>query len=169
MAFPLALLPPLVGLAVELVPPLAGRLFGQKTAEAASDAFGRVEEMVEEVAGTRETASVREALRADPRLGVELARRLAELDHELELALVAAERDDRAGARSTLLALVAAGDPLRWGAGVVSVGCFALFTLCLVAPWRGVTVEPGMLETVKNAFLAAVFFWLGHVRSRSTR
>ncbi|MCA8881184.1 MAG: hypothetical protein KDA73_14785 [Rhodobacteraceae bacterium] len=177
-------LPPLVSLAVSVLPNLAKRV--------ADNVLPGVEtkltNTVKEVLGTDDIAVAEEKLQ-DPKVAAELRVRLAEIEVEAdkveadreaakrqaELNRFKSELADTQNARSTLVQLAESGSDLKWAPAAVSlvvvVGFFGtLFYLIYLLrhPAAGGTNNDAVIQIVNIAvgaltagFATVVSFWLG--------
>lgn len=185
-------MPPLVGLAVSMLPGLAKRVADNVL----PDVEERITKTVRDVLGTDDPKKV-EAMIADPQVAAELRVRLAEIEAaadvrqaeieqkkreaeieklKVDLEAFRAQSEDAQSARTLLAELAKQGSPFAWGTVVVSVvvvvGFFVALTLLIFRPLPATTNEQ-MLNIVVGAltagFATVISFWLGSSQGSRTK
>lgn len=171
---------PLVALAATLLPDIVRWVAGDRAGQVADT----VTTVVRAATGTDDPVAAKAKLDEDPRLAAEVRTKLAEIAVEQERLRLDAEEKRRAAelaelekrlgdvkdARATMLTLSASGDPMRWGAPVVSVVVTLLFVLALlilsVPDWFKIEQQNRelvnvVLGSLVAAFTAVINFWIG--------
>ena len=169
---------PLIGIATALIPELIRLISGDKTNTLAA----KVSHVVTDTVGTQDETQARAKL-ADPAIAAQLQTRLTEIALEAQKVQAQAESEQRQadldkikallsdvqGARALTATLADKGNPMAWGAPVISVIIGIGFFIVLgMAIFGGHFINSDnsnivytLVGTMATGFATAISFWLG--------
>lgn len=148
-------IPPLVGMAISIVPELAKLVLGQKSAAVVET----VADVVKKVTGTDDESEAKAALE---QAGMQEVLRAA-LDKELEVYKIGVE--DTQNARQQTIELAKAGSGIAWGPVLISAlvvcGFFSMLTLLLTKQIPPNEVTLVLMGALSQGFGQVLNYWLG--------
>lgn len=146
-------MPPLVGVALSVLPALAEWLGGPRAGEAGERMAGAVRA----VTGTVDPAQAAAAL-ADPAKYLELQLGLAQIHAQERQAYLA----DLQHAREQTRRLAEIGSPIAWGAPILSLLISASWCWAMIAPTLGaIPVDDLSGRLLDTAMTGVIWYWIG--------